>query len=148
VLICDISILHKYGKQALDKQLLSLGFSWQEMVVLMVLEMESGADQALFSVLLQTDKGNVTRLLNAMEEKGLIARNMRNDDYRRKEIHLTASGAAKLPALHEAMGCWEAACFMGLNPEQIAGFQEASQFILGNMMANHQKNTNGEEEKK
>ena len=148
VLICDISILHKHGKQVLDRQLLSLGFSWQEMVVLMALEMKPDAEQGMFSMLLQTDKGNVTRLLNSMEKKGLISRSVREDDYRRKEIRMTVYAAAKLPALHKAMEQWEALCYKGLSPGQIAGFQETSQIVIGNMSEENLENIQGEEAKK
>ena len=148
MLICDISVLHKYGKQALDRQLLSLGLRWQEMVVLMALEMKPDAEQGLFSMLLQTDKGNVTRLLNSMENRGLISRSVSEDDCRRKEIRLTASGASGLPALHGAMEQWEAFCFKGLSPEQIAGFQETNQIVIGNMFAENHENTHREEKRK
>jgi DNA-binding MarR family transcriptional regulator len=136
VLICDLSLLHKYGKLALDSELKSLGFNWQEMVVMMVLERMPGADQTLLSKLLQTDKGNVTRLLNQMEGKGLLMRQITKEDSRRKAIHLTAQGEAHLLPLHQAMSNWEAACLRGLSREQVLKFEETSALIISNILEN------------
>ena len=138
LLICDLSMLHKYGKQSLDSCLDASGFNWQEMAVMMALQSAPDADHSLLSKLLQTDKGNVTKLLSRMEEKGLITRTPDQDDGRRKNILLTELGAAKLPALHEAMARWEQACFQGLTSRQINGFEEACRLITANAMKNDQ----------
>lgn len=133
LLICDLSMLHKYGKQALDSHLNNLGFNWQEMAVMMALQNDPSADQTLLSKLLQTDKGNITKLLGRMEEKKLITRTADPGDSRRKLILLTASGAARLPSLHEAMARWEQACFHGLTARQIKDFTEACRLIIANI---------------
>lgn len=134
MLICDISVIHKYGKQSLDASLRSLGLFWQEMVVLMILEQQPDAKHALFCAMLQTDKGNVTRLLNSMETKGLIRRSVRTEDNRQKVNSLTASGLARLPALHDTMKRWEAACFSGLSEAQLKEYTRVSSHIVDNMM--------------
>ncbi len=134
VLICDLSVLHKYGKQALDCHLKPLGFNWQEMVVLMALERKPDADQALLSKLLQTDKANVTRLVSSMENKGLLVRTVCKEDSRRRDIRLTREGAARLPDLHGAMAEWEAFCYGGLSREQIRQYEEMNARIIGNIM--------------
>ena len=138
MLICDLSMLHKYGKHALDGFLGDLGFNWQEMAVMMALQSDPNADQTLLSKLLQTDKGNVTKLLNRMEEKDLITRTADPQDSRRRVILLTASGAERLPALHDAMARWEHACFQGLSSRQIHDFNEACRLIIANIVKNEQ----------
>ncbi len=138
MLICDLSMLHKYGKQALDSHLDELGFSWQEMAVMMALQSDPSADQTLLSKLLQTDKGNVTKLLSRMEDRMLITRTVDPEDSRRKIILLTASGAARLPLLHEVMARWEQACFRGLTARQIDDFAEACKLIIANTIKKDQ----------
>lgn len=140
LLICDLSMLHKYGKQALDSYLDASGFNWQEMAVMMALQSAPDTDQSLLSKLLQTDKGNVTKLLGRMEGKGLIARTVDPEDSRRKIILLTASGTAQLPALHEAMARWERACFQGLTARQTDDFAETCRLIIANTKKNGQSN--------
>ncbi len=134
MLICDLSILHKYGKLALDRELRPLGFSWQEMVVMMVLERVPGADQTLLSKFLQTDKGNVTRLIDQMERKGHLLRQISSGDSRRREIHLTSHGRAHLLPLRQAMSDWEASCLRGLSREQVRTFEETSALIIRNIL--------------
>ena len=145
MLICDLSILHKYGKETLNKQLQPLGFSWQEMVVMMALEMNPDTDQALLSKLLQTDKGNVTRLISNMEEKDLLYRIVCHIDSRYKIIHLTDKGVSLLPLLHKAMRSWEASCFNGLNKRQVQQFEELSAHIINNILNNKESPRNRKE---
>ena len=134
MLICNMSIIHKYGKQTLDEMLLPLGLGWQEMSVMILLEMKPDADLALISMLLQTDKGNVTRLINNMEKKDLISRDIYREDCRRKSISLTNSGTAKLPAVHEAMAQWELLCFHGFSQEQIKQYEELNAHVIRDLM--------------
>ncbi len=147
MLICDISILHKYGKQALDRQLKPLGLNWQELVVMVAVETIPSADQGLLSKLLQTDKGNVTKLLNRMEKDGVIARKWTAGDCRRKDIRLTEAGEARMPALHEAMGRWEAACYKGLSPEEVKSFTQACATVIANIYRRDKKTTDNSKEK-
>ncbi|MHC1786507.1 MAG: MarR family winged helix-turn-helix transcriptional regulator [Christensenellales bacterium] len=145
MLICDLSILHKYGKQRLDEVLAPYGCNWQEMVVLMVLERVPAADQTLLSLFLQTDKGNVTKLLKQMELKGLVARSASRGDSRRKDIRMGAAGLALLPDLHEAMVQWETACFSGLSPEQVSIYKDICAVMAANLRPGGQKSEGLEE---
>lgn len=133
-LICDISVTHKYGKQALDLLLAPHGVCWQEMVVLMVLEDAPDAPQSLLGALLQTDKGNVTKLLIRMEAKGLLLRQPSKEDRRRIRNALSVPGAQLVPALHQALAAWEAVCYAGLSQEEQRIFNKASQTIIENTM--------------
>ena len=131
-LICDISVTHKYGKQALDLLLAPHGVCWQEMVVLMVLEEAPEAPQSLLGALLQTDKGNVTKLLTRMEAKGLLVRQPSKEDRRRMRNALSEPGASLVPALRQALAAWEAVCYAGLSQEEQRIFNKASQTIIHN----------------
>ncbi|NLX82983.1 MAG: MarR family transcriptional regulator [Clostridiales bacterium] len=144
MLICDISITHKYGKLALDALLSPLHLCWQEMVVLLVLHESPEAPQSLLNQLLQTDKGNVTKLLKRMEENNLVKRDVNKQDNRRKDNALTEKGARLIPALNKALADWESLCFEGLTPEEISVFNKASCTIMNNTM-HHMKQTAKEE---
>lgn len=134
MLICDISTTHKYGKLALDLLLAPHQLCWQEMVVLMVFDETPEAPQSLLSLMLQTDKGNVTRLLTRMEEKGLLIRDINQQDNRRRNNTLSPKGARLIPTLHQVLDTWEAACFSGLTLEEQRIFFKASQTIIRNTM--------------
>jgi len=79
------------------------------------------------------------------EKRSHVSRRVSDDDYSRREIRMAPLGLSVLPALRGAMERWEAICFHGLNPEQIAGYQETSQIITGNVIAVNQENAQEEE---
>ena len=134
MLVCDISLTHKYGKQTLDARLSHFHVCWQEMVVLMAAHRSPDVTSALLSRLLQTDKGNVTKLRNSMESKGLITRAPTQKDQRRKALRLAPAGETLLPDLYRVMSGWENECFEGLSPEDKKGYQRLSGTVISNLM--------------
>lgn len=134
MLICDISTTHKYGKLALDLLLEPLDIGWQEMVVLLALQEAPDASHSLLSALLQTDKGNITKLLQRMEKKGLLCRNLSEKDSRVKRNTLSHQGKGMIPSLRQTLKDWEALCLSGLTEEEIRIFSKASQTILHNTL--------------
>lgn len=134
MLVCDISLTHKYGKQTLDARLSPFHVCWQEMAVLMAAHRSPDVTSALLSMLLQTDKGNVTKLLNSMESKGLITRVPTQKDQRRKALRLAPGGESLLPDLYRVMSGWENECLEGLSPEDRKGYQRLSGTVISNLM--------------
>lgn len=132
--ICTISILNKFGKQRLDAVLAPIGFTWREMVVLMVLRHQPGASQTTLSQYLQTDKANVTKLLRQMEEKGLLRRSADRQDSRRNQLLLTRRGQQALPQLDAAMARWEQDCFTGLSAAEAAQWRRLTALIIANLL--------------
>lgn len=133
MLICDISILHRYGKQRLDDILRPMGLTWQEAVLLIAQERVARADLQLLSQMLQTDKGNVSKLLKGMEQRGLLIRRPLKQDARRKEMVLSPQGQRLYPLVQEGMGQWEQACYRGLSDEQVRQFRALSRMIIDNI---------------
>ena len=134
MLVCDISLTHKYGKQTLNARLSPFHVCWQEMAVLMAAHRSPDVTSALLSRLLQTDKGNVTKLLNSMESKGLITRVPTQKDQRRKALRLAPGGESLLPDLYRVMSEWESECLEGLSPEDREGYQRLSGTVISNLM--------------
>jgi DNA-binding MarR family transcriptional regulator len=132
--ICDISILNRYGKQLLDDTLLPVGLDWRELVTLLVIEQLPGIAQARLIPFLQTDKANVTKLLQQMEEKKLMTRETNPLDRRNKSCHLTKEGHMLLPRLHEAMSLWEDTSLQGLDANERALYGEFNKRIIRNLM--------------
>jgi DNA-binding MarR family transcriptional regulator len=132
--ICDISIFNKYGKQKLDDMLFPLKIDWRELVVMLVIEQIPGISQTRLIPFLQTDRANVTKLLQEMEKKELIRRETDETDKRNKVCYLTNQGESINPNLHEVLDLWEAACFEGLNKDEILQFQRISEIITHNLI--------------
>lgn len=134
MLICDISILNRYGKQRLDDKLAPLGLDWHHLVVLLVLDQAPGITQVRLAPFLQTDKANVTKILQAMEQTGLLMRRPQTDDHRIKTCWLSSKGERLVPQLQRIMDEWEAGCFTGISPEEIEKFSEISSRIVNNLL--------------
>ena len=133
--ICDISMLNRLGKASLDERLQSMDFSWREMVVLMVLEKKPGANQNFIGKFLQTDKSNVTHIIQDLETKALLIRKTCEEDRRYKGLYLTSASRELLPWLHEQLRLWQEQCYRGLSQEEIAIYQTISQKIVDNLFA-------------
>lgn len=132
--ICDISIFNKYGKQKLDEMLYALKIDWRELVVMLVIEQVPGISQTRLIPFLQTDRANVTKLLQEMEKKELIRRETDETDKRNKVCYLTNQGNKLTPHLHEVLDLWEASCFKGLNKYEILQFQKINEIITQNLI--------------
>lgn len=74
MLICDISLINKVRKEKLNEILKSESLDWHDLVTLLVIDYYSSTNQIKLAPYLQTDKGNLTRILNNLEERKLIYR--------------------------------------------------------------------------
>lgn len=135
MLICDIIMADKFGKKALDHFLEKYDVSWREMSILIVLSNMPDASQSQFAQMLQTDKGNITKLLHRMEEKGLLSRTADEADARVKKNFLTDRGASMVPELERVMHHWESKCFQGLSKEEIENYLKVQQAFIDNTKA-------------
>jgi len=81
------------------------------------------------------DKPNVTRLLNILEDKGLISRQADSQDRRSYRIHLTEAGVAlKEPLLDLGGICQKQAC-QGLSRQEMATLKHLLRRIYANVSA-------------
>ena len=133
--ICDISMLNRLGKASLDEMLQIIDFSWREMVVLMVLEKKPGATQNFVGKFLQTDKSNVTHIIQGLETKTFLIRKTCEEDRRYKGLYLTSVSRKLLPWLHEQLRLWQEQCYQGLSQEEITIYQNLNQKIIDNLFA-------------
>ena len=102
-------------------------------MLLIALERVPQADLLLLSQMLQTDKGNVSKLLKSMEHRDLLFRRTMAQDARRKELILTSQGERQLLKVQAVMAQWEKRCFHGLSDEQVRQYRELSETIIGNI---------------
>jgi DNA-binding MarR family transcriptional regulator len=132
--ICDISVFNRFGKQRLDEMLQPLEVDWRMLVSLLVVEQVPGISQSKISPFLQTDKANVTKLLQVMEDKDLIKRESDKADKRNKNCFLSDKGQILVQHLHEILDRWEAQCFQGINKRELKAFQRISERITQNLI--------------
>jgi DNA-binding MarR family transcriptional regulator len=130
MLICDFSILNKYGKLLLDEMLVPLNVNWRELVVLLVLDWSPGCNQSYLFEYLQTDKGNVTKLIKRMDEAGFIIRKVDPHDKRKRKLYLDKKGRDLIPALKDVLEQWEEKCCDCLNNEQKELYKQLNKIVV------------------
>lgn len=138
--ICTISVFNRYGKQLLDEMLQPHSLDWRDLVAILVLEQIPGASQSRLIPFLQTDKANVTKILKALEEKGLINRKVNPQDKRNRACSLTEQGQSLAPKLYKVLQEWEAICFQGIPEAEVEQFKATSEKITKTMMADQSFN--------
>ncbi len=134
--ICDISVFNRYGKQKLDEQLEVLNLKWHDLVLLLVVEQIPGIEQARLIPFLQTDKANVTKLIQRLEQNNYIYRETNKTDKRNKNVFLTKEGKKLVPKLYEIMNIWEDACFSEIEKSELELYKKISSKIITNIMRN------------
>lgn len=132
--ICDISIFNRYGKQRLDEMLSVLEIDWRVLVAILVINQMPGITQSYLSRFLQTDKANVTKLLQQMEQKEWIRREADLEDHRTKKCTLLQGGIALVPKLQSIMQTWEERCFQGFDRATLDQYRELNRRISQNLM--------------
>src|SRR4051794_41070403 len=86
----------------LDAELQPFGITGMQLAILKNVA-EGTADRAAdLSRLLHYDTGSMTRLVDRLEEKGLIRRERSKDDRRIVSLRITRAGSAALPRLRDS----------------------------------------------
>lgn len=133
MLICDISLINKKGKEELNKMLVDKSLDWRDLVAILVIDYFKSVSQLRLIPYLQTDKGNVTKILKILEEKDLIFREENEKDRREKFIYLTESGKKIVPWLKNIMNEWENQFYEVLTKEEIETYNRLSRKIINNL---------------
>lgn len=98
-----IANLHHSMRRALDAELASFGdVSSAQWVVMMTLSHQPDVTAATLAKRLSYDPGSMTRLLDRLQDKGLIQRTRLDDDRRCIRIELTEAGRTLAPQLPTA----------------------------------------------
>jgi len=95
--------VHHAMRRALDAELARYGeVSSAQWIVVMVLAHETDVTAASLAKRLNYDPGSMTRLLDRLQEKGLLQRVREGDDRRCIKIELTDAGRATAPSMSTA----------------------------------------------
>lgn len=87
MLICEISLFNKIGKDTLNEVLKIENTDWRDLVTVLVTDYFLSTTQIVLMPYLQIDKANVTKILNNLEEKELIYREENPED-REKRLYV------------------------------------------------------------
>jgi len=113
----------------------SYGLSQAETGILMFLINNPGLDTASDIVRLRGMlKANVSKAVDALIRKGLLARAQDGEDRRRVHLYLTGQGRALIPALSAAMQAFTQKLFKGFTPEEAAQYERMNERIAQNAL--------------
>jgi DNA-binding MarR family transcriptional regulator len=123
----------------LDAQLQPFGITGMQFAILKHVADGAGETAAGLCRLLHYDTGSMTRMVDRLEEKGLIRRERSKDDRRVVSLRITGAGRTALPRLRDSAA--------GVIQRMLTGFSAAEvndlQVFLGRMIQNGQPG-NGE----
>jgi DNA-binding MarR family transcriptional regulator len=87
-----ISILHRYGKIYLDKNLEPYSIGSGQFSFLLALYRKDGVSQDILSKELNVDKATTTRAITKLEKEGYVEREVDSSDRRSYKVYLTPEG--------------------------------------------------------
>lgn len=118
--------------EALDRRLSAYDISAPQLIVLSSLASGEGASAAALCKSISYDPGAMTRMIDRLEQKGLIRRVRDTGDRRLTNLQITAEGEALYPKLLAAKDEVQAQFLRGFSKEEI----QMLEGLLNRMVAN------------
>ncbi|MEK6476331.1 MarR family transcriptional regulator [Catalinimonas sp. 4WD22] len=131
----NINIAANFLKKHLNQTFKSAGYdvTSEQWSILNRLWEKDGINQLEIAGITLKDNASVTRTLELMEKKGLIVRQIDQDDRRNRRIYLTEAGKAlRKPLIHCAESVLKKAT-VDISAEEISLLNELSRRIIENL---------------
>jgi DNA-binding MarR family transcriptional regulator len=128
------SLVHRVAKElttALERSLAPSEVTAQQAALLLRLRTENAPSR--LAAALGTDSAGMTRLLDRLEDKGLVRRDRHPTDRRSVHIQLTGRGAALAPRLAPAFGAVTGQLFDGFSAEDLRNLTDLLERMLDNL---------------
>ena len=132
--LCDINVFYRFGKHVLEDMLAPYQMDMHELITVLSIHQSPGITQSSLSMNLQMDKGNLTKFLQHLEEKGVLYREVESQDRRHKKCYLTERSKALVPKLDEVKEQWTRLCFEGLSEKELQQYKNISSRITENLL--------------
>jgi DNA-binding MarR family transcriptional regulator len=129
-LLSDVSRLMR---RRFDERARKSGASVAQWRVLKILQRQPGLNQGQIAELIEVEPISCCRMIDRLEEAGLVERRRDPADRRAWRIHLTEAANPVLADLHKLAGEMIEDALQGLNPEQRAQLIETLQAIRSNL---------------
>ena len=110
-----------------------LGITPEQWAILVRLWERDGQDQTELAQSTFRDKASITRMIDALEKRGLLARHPDPRDRRRHVIKLTAEGRAFEAEAVPLARAWIQEAYRGLEPDDLATATRVMRHIFRNL---------------
>ena len=121
-------------QKALLYKLKDTGLTIGQPKILDYLSRHNGSNQKEIAKACFLEAGSLTMILNKMEEKGLIRRQILNGNRRSFHIFMTEEGKKKQQLVSEAFSEIERKAVEGISKEEMKGFLSVYQKIYANLL--------------
>ena len=111
----QIAMLFRAGHYYYTHRIQNMDLGGGQMSLIFHLYAHNGASQDELTKMLEVDKATVTRMINKLEEHGVVSRHKDDQDHRVNRIVLTEKGLDLRSELREAADFWEETLLKGLD---------------------------------
>lgn len=120
-------------RRAFDARMRELGVTGPQARLLLVLGLHEGQNQGFYAEQLDVEAITLCRMLDRMEEAGLIERRRDPADRRAWRVHLTRSGQDLLPQLREGVAPMVDTMLGGLSAAERERFGQMLEQVRANL---------------
>lgn len=113
-------------RRAFDARVRTLGMTSQQARLLLILQVNEGENQGFYAEVLEVEPISLTRMIDRMEEAGLIERRRDPADRRAWRLFLTDRSRQLIDQVR--------ACLTGLEDEMLTGLDEGQRAALAGML--------------
>ena len=117
---------------ALDRELSKFDISAAQLIVLASVANKEADSAASLCKSISYDPGAMTRMIDRLEQKGLIRRTPNADDRRATNLEITTAGRALYPQLLAAKESVQAQFLRGFNKEEVRALESFLNRVLEN----------------
>jgi DNA-binding MarR family transcriptional regulator len=129
-----LGYLFKHAERRMEElnreALAPFGIDARELGILLVIASHDPGSQQQAAQRLGIDRTSMVARIDALEDKGLVARRPHPEDRRRNVVELTDTGRATVRQATEASEGAEAAMLASLTPKEAEGLREALHIIV------------------
>lgn len=119
-------------RRAFDARVRTLGMTSRQARLLLILHVTEGENQGYYAELLEVEPISLTRMVDRMEEAGLIERRRDPADRRAWRLFLTDRSRCVIDQVRD--------CLTGLEDEMLAGLEPEQREALGQMLESIREN--------
>lgn len=120
-------------RRAFDARMRALGVTGPQARLLLVLGLHEGQNQGFYAEQLDVEAITLCRMLDRMEEAGLLERRRDPADRRAWRVHLTEAGQALLPQLRDGVAPMVETMLAGLDPAERERFGHLLEQVRSNL---------------
>lgn len=128
-------IIRRCGQSFLRSRLKEYHLKPLDSVVMHTLQKKGSCNQETLCSTVDIDKGRMARIMDRLEQSGLVQRVVNRSDKRAKLVALTDDGLKMLETIDSIFSDWDEICFTGFSGEERQQYHDFLERISQNAAA-------------